>query len=75
MRWVDPDNAAAWLPTLAAAQRDRDTTEVDRILGDMARTNRFDLYWNRIVVLMFDAFGAARSALPSASSGLMTSAE
>lgn len=67
MRWVDPDNAAAWLPTLAAAQRDRDTTEVDRILGDMARTNRFDLYWNRIVVLMFDALGAARSALPGAS--------
>jgi len=67
MRWVDPDNAAAWLPTLAAAQRDRDTTEVDRILGDMARTNRFDLYWNRIVVLMFDALGAVRSALPGAS--------
>jgi hypothetical protein len=67
MRWVDPDNAAAWLPTLAAAQRDRDTTEVDRILADMARTSRFDLYWNRIVVLMFDALGAARGALPGTS--------
>jgi hypothetical protein len=67
MRWVDPDNAAAWLPTLAAAQRDKDTTEVDRILAEMARTNRFDLYWNRIVVLMFDALGAARSNLPGAS--------
>jgi hypothetical protein len=67
MRWVDPDNGAAWLPTLATAQRDRDTTEVDRILGDMARNPRFDLYWNRLVVLMFDALGAARSALPGAS--------
>ena len=64
MRWVDPDNAAAWLPTLAAAQRDRDTTEVDRVLADMARTDRFDLYWNRIVVLMCDALDAVRSELP-----------
>ncbi len=65
MRWVDPDNAAAWLPTLAAAQRDRDTTEVDRVLADMARTNRFDLYWNRIVVLMCDALDAVRNELPA----------
>ena len=64
MRWVDPDNAAAWLPTLAAAQRDKDTTEVDRVLADMAREARFDFYWNRIVVLMFDALDAARSELP-----------
>ena len=63
MRWVDPDNAAAWLPTLAAAQRDRDTTEVDRVLADMARTDRFDLYWNRIVVLMCDALDAVRNEL------------
>ena len=32
MRWVDADNGAAWMPTLAAAQRDRDTEEVDRVL-------------------------------------------
>ena len=64
MRWVDPDNAAAWLPTLAAAQRDRDTTEVDRVLADMARTARFDLYWNRIVVLMCDALEAVRNGPP-----------
>ena len=63
MRWVDPDNAAAWLPTLAAAQRDKDTTEVDRVLADMAREARFDFYWNRIVVLMFDALDAARNEL------------
>ncbi|HEY4970968.1 MAG TPA: hypothetical protein VII35_13770 [Steroidobacteraceae bacterium] len=63
MRWVDPDNAAAWLPTLAAAQRDRDTTEVDRVLADMAREPHFDFYWNRIVVLMFDALDAAHGEL------------
>jgi hypothetical protein len=63
MRWVDPDNAAAWLPTLALAQRDKDTTEVDRVLADMARESHFDFYWNRIVVLMFDALDAARGEL------------
>jgi hypothetical protein len=65
MRWVDPDNAAAWLPTLAAAQRDADTTEVDRVLADMARAGRFDLYPSRIVVLMFDALDAAGKQLPA----------
>src|SRR6267142_3211875 len=55
MRWVDADNAAAWLQTLAAAPRDKDATEVDRVLADMAHGARFDLYWNRIVVFMVDA--------------------
>jgi hypothetical protein len=64
MRWVDADNAAAWLQTLAAAQRDKDTTDVDRVLADMAHGARFDLYWNRIVVLMVDALDAARNELP-----------
>ena len=65
MRWVDADNAAAWLQTLAAAQRDRDSTDIDRILGDMALGARFDLYWNRIVVLMVDALDAVGYELPS----------
>jgi hypothetical protein len=65
MRWVDADNGAAWLQTLAAAQRERDVTEVDRILADMAHGARFDFYWNRIVVLMVDALYAARDQLPS----------
>jgi hypothetical protein len=69
MRWVDADNGAAWLQTLAAAQRDRDQTEVDRILADMARGARFDLYWNRLVVLMVDALGAARGELPGGFAG------
>jgi hypothetical protein len=69
MRWVDPDNAAAWLPTLAAAQRDKDTTEVDRVLADMAREAHFDFYWNRLVILMFDALDAVRSELSGSYAG------
>jgi hypothetical protein len=69
MRWVDADNGAAWLQTLAAAQRDRDQTEVDRILADMAHGARFDLYWNRLVILMVDALSAARGDLPAGFAG------
>ena len=65
MRWVDADNGAAWLQTLAAAEKDRDATDVDRILADMALGARFDLYWNRIVVLMVDALAAVGYDLPS----------
>src|SRR5580693_5817367 len=65
MRWVDADNGAAWMQTLTVAQKDRDTTEVDRILADMAVGARFDFYWNRIVVLMVDALAAAGYDLPS----------
>ncbi len=66
MRWVDADNGAAWLQTLTAAQKDGDTIEVDRILAHMAQGARFDLYWNRIVVMMVDALDAARDELPPA---------
>jgi hypothetical protein len=69
MRWVDADNGAAWLQTLAAAQKDRDSTDVDRILGDMALGVRFDLYWNRIVVLMVDALDAVDYDLPGGFAG------
>jgi hypothetical protein len=69
MRWIDADNGAAWLQTLAIAQRDRDIMEVDRILSDMARGARFDFYWNRIVVLMVDALEAARKDIPSGYAG------
>jgi len=64
MRWVDADNGAAWLPTFAAAQKDKDRIEVDRVLADMSRGSRFDLYFNRVVVLMFDALSRARNELP-----------
>jgi hypothetical protein len=65
MRWVDADNGAAWMPTLAAAQKDKDTEEVDRVLADMAQGSRFDLYSNEIVVLMFDALKNSRHELPA----------
>ncbi len=65
VRWLDPENAAAWLPTLAVAQRDKDGTEVDRVLADMAQGERFDFYWNRSVALMFDALKAVPRTLPT----------
>ena len=65
MRWVDADNGAAWLQTLAAAEKSRDSTEIDRVLADMAHTARFDLYWNGIIVLMIDALEAVRDKLPT----------
>jgi len=61
MRWIDADNAAAWLPLLAIAERQGDTVEVERILMDMARTNRFDVYWNPLVILTFDSLKASQS--------------
>jgi hypothetical protein len=65
MRWVDADNGAAWLPTLAGAQRDKDTVQVDRVLADMAEGTRFDLYGNRTAVMMFDALKRIRTQLPA----------
>jgi hypothetical protein len=64
MRWVDADNGAAWLPTLAVAQKDKDSVEVDRVLADMALGTRFNLYGNRTTVMMFDALKAASAQLP-----------
>lgn len=69
LRWVDADNPAAWLPTLAAAQKDRDAVEVDRVLADMAQGSRFDLYWNPITVLMFDTLKSAAKVLPGPYAG------
>jgi hypothetical protein len=65
LRWVDPDNAAAWLAQLSTAHKDKDTVEVERVLGDMARATRFDLYYNQIMVMMFDALNGVRRELPS----------
>ena len=63
MRWVDADNGAVWLSTLGT-QREKDAAEIDRLLADMAHGTRFDLYWNRIVVLMFNALSGVRKDLP-----------
>lgn len=65
MRWVDAENSAAWMPTLAVAGRDRDATEITRVLADMARGTRFDVYWNRTVVMLFDELKKVRGALPA----------
>ena len=65
MRWVDADNGAAWMPTLAAAEKEKDPMEVARVLADMAQGVRFDVYWNRTVVLLFDALKKVRNALPA----------
>jgi hypothetical protein len=63
MRWVDADNGAAWLPSLAVALRERNAEEVDRLLAEMAQATRFDFYWNRLVVMLFDALKVAAPSL------------
>jgi hypothetical protein len=65
MRWIDADNGASWLPILATAQKDKDTVEIARVLDDMAQAPRFDLYLNRLTVVMFDVLKAERHALPA----------
>jgi hypothetical protein len=65
LRWVDADNGAVWMPTLSIAQRDKDPTEIDRVLQDMAQGSRFDVYRNRTVVLLFDTLKKAGTQLPA----------
>ena len=65
MRWVDADNAAVWMATLAVAQKDKDPEEVSRILQEMAQGSRFDVYRNRTVVLLFDTLKKAGHELPA----------
>lgn len=65
MRWVDADNSAVWMATLAVAQRDKDSEEVSRILQEMAQGSRFEVYRNRTVVLLFDALKHAGAELPA----------
>jgi hypothetical protein len=69
LRWIDADNGASWLPLLAAAHKDHDSTEVDRVIDDMAQTKRFDVYWNPLVVLLADALYKARADLPHGFAG------
>jgi hypothetical protein len=64
MRWIDADNSASWMPILATAHKDKDTVEIDRVLDDMAQAPRFDLYLNRLTVVMFDVLKSERHALP-----------
>jgi hypothetical protein len=64
MRWIDADNSASWMPILATAHKDKDIVEIDRVLDDMAQAPRFDLYLNRLTVVMFDVLKSERQALP-----------
>ncbi len=64
LRWLDPGNAAAWLPTLAAAERDHDDVETDRVLAHMAHGSYVDFYWNPIVARTFDALRSVAGRLP-----------
>ncbi len=65
MRWLDADNGAVWMATLAVAQKDKDAEEVTRVLQEMALGTRFNVYRNRTVVLLFDALNRAGAALPA----------
>jgi hypothetical protein len=65
MRWIDADNSASWMPILATAHKDKDVVEIDRVLDDMAHAPRFDLYLNRLTVVMFDVLKNERHALPT----------
>lgn len=64
LRWIDADNAAAWLPSLHVAARDKDAPEVDRILAEMAATKHFDVYLNRLVTLLYDSLRRDETLLP-----------
>jgi hypothetical protein len=48
LRKLDPGNAVVWMRALSAAQRARDTAVEGQILDAMGRSERFDLYWNRL---------------------------
>ena len=65
VRWVDADNGASWMPILAIAHKDKDEVEIERVLDDMAQAPRFDLYLNRLTVVMFDVLKSERRVLPA----------
>lgn len=62
LRWLDPDNAANWLPTLARAQREHNAQQIDRVLAEMAQGRRIRFYWNPTLVMVLDALRAASIA-------------
>ena len=63
VRWLDAENAAAWLSTLEHAQRDRDSNATERALSGMAQGKRFHFYWNPGITLINDSVRTA--ALPA----------
>jgi hypothetical protein len=57
-RAVDPMDAAGWLPDLQAAGA-RSPQAVDAVLSAMARATTFNLYYNRRVTVIADAYRRA----------------
>jgi hypothetical protein len=57
-RTVDPMDAAGWLPDLQAADT-RSPQAVDAVLGAMAQDTTFNLYYNRRVTAIADAYRRA----------------
>ena len=64
LRWTDADNAAPWMPMLAAAIRDKDDQAMEHALTGMAEGKRFYLYRNPTVTMLFDAVKAGGIAAP-----------
>ena len=58
MRWLDPDNAAAWLTALQRAAAERDETAIEHALAGMAQASHLRYYWNPTVVMALDALRA-----------------
>jgi hypothetical protein len=59
MRWLDPDNAAAWLSSLAHAATGHDEQATEHALAGMAQGSRLRYYWNPAIVMALDALQAA----------------
>jgi len=66
LRWVDADNSAAWLSAMTAAQKDKDTIEVDRILADMAHGTRHTAQLAALIAIANAEIVPAFSALVNA---------
>lgn len=57
----DPDNAAAWMPSLVLAVKANDVKQIDAVLGRMAGAKRFDTHFRDYLFVWFD-FYARRPA-------------
>jgi hypothetical protein len=58
MRWLDPDNAAAWLTALQRAAAEQDETAIEHALAGMSQASRLRYYWNPTLVMALDALHA-----------------
>jgi hypothetical protein len=47
---LDPANGAAWIGSLSRASKLTDTDEIQANILSIANTERFDIYWNPIIV-------------------------